>query len=1686
MTTPMQLTGVLTGSVEDAATTDPITAGGSVTNTISRGQNDEISISVPGTPVMVESAYGGILVTTGYGLLFFSPNALDAPSIGTWTYILNTDADSETVALGKGFSVSETFQLTYKTHDDDGNETGHYEANIVVTVTGKDDPIDGISFVNPVDETAAISIDENSSTGALVAKINIDDPDTMVDDSNGNGDLPGLAITATTYVDENGDTQSLTGDSPFGFDDDGNIVVAGALDYETISQYTLTITATDENGTPMTTEDGTAITTTAVINVGDVNDAPTLSVSYATGSAGTINENIGTDVAGITFTADDVDAGDSVTYAIKGGTGENIFTIDEDTGAISLASGQSLDYETTSSYTLNIAVSDKAGIESNPVSVTINVQDVNDAPTLSAPHASGTIDENVDAGTTVTGITFTADDVDAGDSVTYAIKGGTGENIFTIDADDGTISLASGQSLDYEATNSYTLNIAVNDKAGAESNPVSVTINVQDANDAPTLSADSALGTIDENVVAETPVTGIIFDRDDEDAGDSVTYAIKGGTGEDIFTIDADDGTISLASGQSLDYEATNSYTLDVVVRDEHGAESAEAATVTIEIGNKLEINNNVPYDDISMNENDAHANFTISVETRPFPPLPIVNITPSISIDDDADGVFDDHVDGLFKINSDGELTLTRPLDYETDQKTYVLEIRADVGDEFATTTLTINVADLDEAITSISYINPDDDEDSFVYVDEDSSVSVDENSPANEMVGKVVIGDPDAHNEIPEFEIIAISYVDENGDTQSFTGDNPFDVDDGGNIIVVGALDYEAIGQYTLTVAATDATDTTVTRGVAVNVNNKIEITPYDIIMDENDVTESFTLSIETRPLPFFPSVNYTPNVAIIGGRDDLFNINRDGEITLKSALDYETDQNHELTIRVDINDEHVIKTLTINVEDVNEAPTLSASDASGTIDENVDLGTAVTSITFTADDVDVGDNLTYHIKGGTGATVFAINEQTGAISLASGQSLNHEGIDSYTLDIAVRDPDELESDPVEVTVNVEDVYEPPTIRGGIDAIIAENEAVADLGIITVGGDIVTSLEEDDFKITGEYSEKFRVAENANGEFQLELTSALDFEAVRDNADDTEADFDLHITITDDESNSATQTINVEVTDINDNVPYLSSIDTNDNRIVERTATGSTRVGYSLSFKDDDAGTVFTKDSFKITGADGNIDTRFEMLFDGSHWDIYLRAGETLDYDNVADRSIPLTLTVSDGLNVSSEISLYVKTVRVAVGTEGNDVIKGGSGPENIYGLGGDDTIYGGAEDDWLYGNSGDNVLYGGAGDDYLFGGLGDETLYGGAGNDYIHGGRGDDTLYGGAGHDVLVGNRGEETLYGGAGLDRLVGQRGNDLFYLDIANAKVGNINSDVAIDFSPGGINGIDRILIEVSKTDKATIDGLATSQAKLNKLAELADIRWDKASVTLTYHDFNISLDTAGTVIYDKRGTSRTDDDIILMVLQDFNDDLTFEMFQIVVEDIITGTSRGETLSGTGRNSRIDGGSGNDTIYGGAGDDIIRGQNGHDTLYGGEDNDFLYGGNHNDVLYGEGGIDILRGNYGRDRFVLDIVNAGAPDVDIVADFSRISYHHRDAIRVDTPNGNETSFAALGLYVKQVANKVITGHETGENDVSKMDTIIYKIVGQADTASNRETDDVALMIIEDYTITDAHFATMVEVV
>ena len=216
---------------------------------------------------------------------------------------------------------------------------------------------------------------------------------------------------------------------------------------------------------------------------------------------------------------------------------------------------------------------------------------------------------------------------------------------------------------------------------------------------------------------------------------------------------------------------------------------------------------------------------------------------------------------------------------------------------------------------------------------------------------------------------------------------------------------------------------------------------------------------------------------------------------------------------------------------------------------------------------------------------------------------------------------------------------------------------------------------------------------------------------------------------------------------------------------------------------------------------------------------------------------------------------------------GGVGDDTLYGGNGVDFLSGGDGDDTLYGGAGNDLLDGGEGVNMLYGGAGDDVLQSLSGDDTLYGGDGDDTLSGIQGDDTLYGGAGNDRLHGGSGEDTLYGGDGNDYLKGGLGSDIFVLNTADSGADTVYYFRGFNRE---IDGYDKIRIE---------EFTGTMPASVEDLLTAANLRVEKGHISVD--GLNSQYDSTAT-----ENTAIYSGDTLVMVLEDFDDDLTLDMFDL--------------------------------------------------------------------------------------------------------------------------------------------------------------------------------------------------------
>ena len=356
-----------------------------------------------------------------------------------------------------------------------------------------------------------------------------------------------MGTSAATDQDD-GDTltYSISGEA-FEIDANGAITVAAALDHETTESYSLTVTVEDGSGL--------SDTATVAITVTNVNEVPSLDAAQYTF---TVAENaaVATSLGSVSATDPDED---TLTFGITAGDDDGNFSIDS-SGALSLA--KTLDYETTSSYTLTVEAADPGGL-SDTATVAITVTNVNEAPALDDTSYTFTVPENSAIGHSVG--TAAATDQDDDDTLTYSISG----EAFEIDAN-GAITVAAA--LDHETTESYSLTVTVEDGSGL-SDMATVAITVTNVNEAPSFDSTSYTFTVAENAILGELLGNV--SATDPDEHDTLTYSIDG----DKFTISAG-GAVTVA--QLLDYETAGSYSLTATVEDQKGLSGTATVSITV------------------------------------------------------------------------------------------------------------------------------------------------------------------------------------------------------------------------------------------------------------------------------------------------------------------------------------------------------------------------------------------------------------------------------------------------------------------------------------------------------------------------------------------------------------------------------------------------------------------------------------------------------------------------------------------------------------------------------------------------------------------------------------------------------------------------------------------------------------------------------------------------------------------------------------------------------------------------------------------------------------------------------------------------------------------------------------------------------------------------------------------------
>ena len=432
-------------------------------------------------------------------------------------------------------------------------------------------------------ETGTRSISESATIGAFISPAvratDADRGDTLtytITDADGtltDGDSAFFQIVATSgrLRLKNEVNYEVPGDT--NADNDYVVIVTATDDSGNFDSIEITITVTNANDAPTFVVDERESPT---LELSD--DTPITKASRTVPENTEPNQNIG--LAVTAYDEDDAEASNPDTNPVTGtvnddllysltGTDASHFDIDATDGQ--LKTKTKFNFEAPMDrggtpndnfYTVTVRVIDsRTGGRSDQVTVTIEVEDINEAPQFRTETVNLEIKEHLPAGSTV-GDPITATDPDEGDRLTYDFEG----NVTAFEIEHNG-QLKTTMELDHEGTRSYTVVVlATDDGADADadnlSNSIPVTITVTNANDPPMFTdeetTNDGIQLTDRSIVENRIGTVGAPVRATDPENDSLTFTVSDIPGNDyarlLFTINGSTGQLS--TKVPLDLEA--------------------------------------------------------------------------------------------------------------------------------------------------------------------------------------------------------------------------------------------------------------------------------------------------------------------------------------------------------------------------------------------------------------------------------------------------------------------------------------------------------------------------------------------------------------------------------------------------------------------------------------------------------------------------------------------------------------------------------------------------------------------------------------------------------------------------------------------------------------------------------------------------------------------------------------------------------------------------------------------------------------------------------------------------------------------------------------------------------------------------------------------------------------------------
>ncbi|XP_014488108.1 PREDICTED: fat-like cadherin-related tumor suppressor homolog [Dinoponera quadriceps] len=802
----------------------------------------------------------------------------------------------------------------------------------------------------------------------------------------------------------------------------------------------------------------------------------------------------------------------AVMYTIMSETMREMFDINKLTGEI--VTRKRLDREQQKRHEIPVMATDGGG-RSGFVMVRVKVGDENDnAPVFLLREYKATIQSNLSANTPFLRVRAQDADEDEAAKIVYSIyepQTSPTRSLFGINPDTGALFLLKSAA---SAENQlFELFIRAEDKGTSTHHAdVPLSIYIMGPHDmAPLFERKEDKFFISEASAIGTPITKL-----KTVTNSTVTYRIISGDEDNpLFTIDSH-GQITLA--RPLDRELKDSHLIGVLAETDSSPPLTALAKISLQV----------------LDENDHAPKF----ESNPYAISLAENIEEGTSIlkviAHDKDLGSNGEV--RYSFGSDiGELANVFTVDAYTGWISTLVQLDKEKQPEYKFQVVaTDNGNPKHFARTSVHVKLKDYNDNSPMFIDDRYEATVNEDALPGTVVVKLVTVDKDSDVNTP------IEFYITSGDPRS-----QFQIRSTGEVYVAKPLDRETIDRYELEIVGTDGKYVFETR-VTVQILDVNDNPPYCLryryreVLSEGSHPGAYVLTVLATDYDDEPNAKL--RFYLTGDSNDKFSLDKEtGVLKTVGQLDRESQARYSLTAHVQDRDKPMWECssqLEILISDLNDnAPRFTMQTYSSTLPEDVEVGTLVTKVHATDDDIGINRKIRYEFVDSADGHFF-VAPDSGIVTL--GKPLDRETKAMYNVTVQALDQGTPQLMGIaSLIVNVQDINDnPPEFASKVYfAKVPE--------IYAVGTEVARVLATS--KDTGVNADIYYsiVGGNEHKKFQIDaktgvvaIAEQLDYERARD--------YFLTIQAVDGGipplSNHAT--VNITVTDSNDNAPIFSEV--------------------------------------------------------------------------------------------------------------------------------------------------------------------------------------------------------------------------------------------------------------------------------------------------------------------------------------------------------------------------------------------------------------------------------------------------------------------------------------------------------------------------------------------------------------